>query len=830
MSAQFNECLRIAVEAGEIDATDARDLRDEFERLRTIHEAGSSTTADAEAKRALSELLKAESEHEKRKAALALRTIKRIEMELPTFKGADGAPDVGEASLAMLEHFGTAPFSSVEGRQKAIVGMAHAKMEEALYHFRRGAFGGDKNRWNAAQLDNVVREAFGEDTGDVAAKGLAKTWGDTAEWLRQRFNAAGGAVGKLENWGLPQHHDARALKKVGRDMWKEAIAPKLDLTRMKHPLTGGRIGGAELDRMLNVIYDRIVTDGWIDRQPSRQRFGKGALANQHAEHRLLIFKSSDDWLSYQRDFGGADPFAAMMGHINLMSRDIGAMEILGPNPGGTVEFLKQFIMREAQMKAAGRPSRFGGGGDPIDRANRYSRRLDAMWKSIRGELNTPVHSRAANAFGGARAWLTAGMLGQAALSAVSDIGFGIMSRSFAGLPTATAATDLFKAMGTATKREAVEAGLVLDAAAHVFQAQARYVGTLQGPEWANFLADRVLTYSGLTAWSQAGRHAFGLAMQVEFGKRADMAFSALPDALRRTLTRYGIGEKDWTLISKAELHRKGEAAMLRPSEIARVDEGLASRYLEMVLMETEFAVPSTSHRARSALLDQNQPGTLWGEVLRSFAQFKSFGATVLYLHGARIHGLMAKRETRMAGAAYAGSMLFSTTLLAGLSIQLKQLASGRDPRDMTTPEFWGAAMLQGGGMGIYGDFMFAELNRFGGGIMSTLAGPLFGKANDFWNLSAGNAMQLASGEKTQFGRELVRFSKGLLPGGNLWYLKLGFERVVLDQLQYLADPEAADAFKRQQRYWANGTGQEFFWRPGEMAPQRAPDPTTVFGQ
>lgn len=827
MSSAFNECLRIAVEAGEIDRETADTLRGRFDELRGVAASASETTADVEAKRMLAELLKAESEHERKKAALAIRSINRIATDLGAYRNRAGEADVAEAALDMLEHFGTAPFSSVAGRARAIVGMAHARMEEALHQFRRGAFGGDRTRWNAAQLDNVVKEAFGEDTGDVAAKGFATTWRDTAEWLRQRFNAAGGAIGKLDDWGLPQHHDARALEKAGPEVWKEAIRPKLDLARMKHPLTGGRIGAAELERMLDTVFDRITTDGWIDRQPTRQRLGRGALANQHAEHRVLIFKSADDWLAYQRDFGSGDPFAAMMGYVNMMARDIAAMEVLGPNPDGTIEFLKQFVTREASLKRRGTPARFSGKGNPVDRAKHYEKRIDTVWKSIRGGLNTPVNAKAANVLGAARSWLTAGMLGQAALSAFSDIGFSMATRSFAGLPAATAATDLFRAFGTATKREAVEAGLILDSAMHVFQAQARYVGTLQGPEWANFLADRVLTYSGLSPWTQAGRHAFGLAFQTELGKRADLSFAELPDALKTTLSRYGISETDWQLMRKATLHRPstgsgGGAAMLRPAELAAVDPRLAERYLEMILQETEYAVPSSSHRTRTALLDQNQPGTLWGEVLRSFAQFKSFGSAVIFLHGARIHGLLARRESRMRGAAYAGSVLASTTLFAALSLQLKQLAGGRDPRDMTTPEFWGAALLQGGGLGIYGDFMFSELNRYGGGLATTLAGPLVGKANDFWNLSAGNAVQLASGEKTHFGRELIRFSKGLIPGGNLWYLKLAFERTVLDQLQWLADPEAAKAFRAQQQFWKREFGQEFYWAPGSLTPERAP--------
>ncbi|MBX3580118.1 MAG: hypothetical protein KF723_23185, partial [Rhizobiaceae bacterium] len=119
-------------------------------------------------------------------------------------------------------------------------------------------------------------------------------------------------------------------------------------------------------------------------------------------------------------------------------------------------------------------------------------------------------------------------------------------------------------------------------------------------------------------------------------------------------------------------------------------------------------------------------------------------------------------------------------------------------------------------------------------------GPLIGKSYDFWNLTAGNVIQLASGEKTHFGRELVRFSRGVVPGGNLWYLKLAYERGLVDQLQWLADPEAKDAFKRQRQNWMRDYGQGFWWEPGSsplplrapeapFGPQRAPDLGAALG-
>ncbi len=817
----LKECLDNAVAGEELSRQDADRLLADFERLRNARAQGGEGLADAQAKQDLIDALKADTEHKRRKAKLAVKVLRTIEGDLYAHLNPRGKQDLFDAAISKLEHFGTAKFSSVEGRRRAITGMAHAKMEEMLYHFRRGAGFGDATRHNKADLDNVLREAFGVDSGDAAARDFAKAWKDTHEWLRQRFNAAGGAIGKLENWGLPQHHDARALRKAGLAAWKDAIRPMLDTTRMKHPLTGRPVETQELDAILDDVWESIVTEGWNDRAPMRQRFGRGALANQRAEHRFLVFRDPETWLDYQRRFGGGgDIFAAMMGHINMMSKDIAAMEVLGPNPDGTIEWLIQGIQKEAANAAAGKPARLDVKPErALDRAAVAENRIRNVWGSIRGELETPVNGLWANVAATGRTLITASVLGAASISSISDAGTSMIARRFAGLPARGAIPDIVRSFAAMNRREAVGAGLVLDAAAHVFHAQARYVGTFNGPQWAQYIADRVLTWSGLTPWTQSARHAFGLAFQLETANRVAQPFERLPEALQTTFRRYGITAANWELMRKAPLHgtRKG-GQLLRPNEIAaRIDPLLAERYLEMIQAETEYAVPSGAHRSSTILKDRSRPGTFVGEVLRSFTQFKSFGAVFMILHGARTHAMIAGGDWKNA-AAYAGSLLVSTTLFGAAALQLKQAAAGREPRPVNDASFWGAALLQGGGLGIYGDFLFSQVNRYGGGFSTTLAGPLVQRANDLWNLTAGNAIQLASGEKTHFGRELVKFARGNIPGSNIWYLRLAFERTVLDQLQYLVDPEAHKAFKRQQQFWQREYGQDFWWKPGERLP------------
>jgi hypothetical protein len=238
-------------------------------------------------------------------------------------------------------------------------------------------------------------------------------------------------------------------------------------------------------------------------------------------------------------------------------------------------------------------------------------------------------------------------------------------------------------------------------------------------------------------------------------------------------------------------------------------------------------VPEGTVASRTLMVQGTRPGTIMGELVRNMAQFKSFGVAVAMLHASRVaREVGAGRGAK--GALYAGSLLLTGGILGSLSLQLKELANGRDPRSMDDPAFWGAALLQGGGMGIYGDFLFANVNRFGGGLSGTLAGPMADRVNALRDLTIGNVMELGE-DKTNFGREAVKFARGNTPGGNLWYVRLAYERVVLDQLQHMVDPEARAAFKKRVQNRKKNYGNDFWWKPGDAAPARAPDLGSAVG-
>jgi hypothetical protein len=255
-------------------------------------------------------------------------------------------------------------------------------------------------------------------------------------------------------------------------------------------------------------------------------------------------------------------------------------------------------------------------------------------------------------------------------------------------------------------------------------------------------------------------------------------------------------------------------------KIARHMRDLAERYHEMIIQETVRAVPEATVRARATMIGDAQPGTFVGEAMRSASMFKSFGVTVAQLHiGQVIREHAAGWKPGSAG--FAAALAIGLPIGGALAIQLKAIRDGRDPDSTASADFWMRAMAQGGGWGIFGDFVLADTNRMGGAWGSTVAGPLVGRAENIWNLTAGNVRQLATDKNTNFGREATKFVGENMPFVNLPYTKLAWQRLFIDRLQMSIDPQAHRAFRRQEDL-ARQKGSGFYWGPGKSAPDRAP--------
>lgn len=815
----LSDCIDTAVAGGEMDAALGDKAKAMFEKLRRDYARKmAGPAADQAAADETMKALRFETIEKHRRERLQLLTQADLARGMREITNLKGQQDPGLGLVARLgqSERGSA-FSSIELRRTEVRSQAHSRMADFLVATRTNIIGGRKR---ADEVDDLVREAFGQDSGNAAAKEWLKGWQKGAEYLRQRFNAAGGSVAKLEDWGLPQSHNTLRVRAAGYEEWLAEILPKLDVGRMRSALTGLPIDQAELDQALRQIFDSIATDGWNKITPSGQMRGT-AMANRYTDHRFLRFKSADDWLAYNRRFGNGPPFDAMMGYIERMSRDISMMEILGPNPAATMTWAEQFARKRAAELDAKEGTSIHG--------RRVQNRINEARTLYEMHMNTslsPANSVFAATMQGLRHFLVSAQLGAAFLSSLSDINLQRLSSRHAGLPqwgSVARAVGLFARNSDEDRAKALRLGLIGEGLIGASHAINRYLGEVQGPEIARRFSDATMRLSGLSAWTQAGQWAFGMEFMGALADFSGQAFRDLPDAFRSTLTRYGFDDAAWDAIRATPHYTEGGAAFLRYLDIE--DQKLATRVAEMIFGETQFAVPTGQMRGRAALIGMARPGTPGGEILQSFAMYKNFAITLVFTHGLRA----LSQETFRGKVSYAAGMLIGMTLLGGLAMQLKEISKGRDPRAVFDKDgkpdlkFVSAAMLQGGGLGIWGDLLFANTNRFGGGLFETITGPVGSFANDVRNLTIGNALQLAAGENTNAGAELTRFLGGYTPGGSIWYGRLPFERAVLNQIQHAIDPQADRRFRNQVRRWQRDFGQEFWWKPGESTPDRAPD-------
>jgi hypothetical protein len=845
---QIRELINGAAARGELSREDADALIKRYDSLERQHK-------DADkAKAQLAQEIDADAAHRKRQKALSEAARVRAEATLVRFRDARGQADPAKAMVAMIENLGQHELPegtlSVANHQRAIFGLAMADLDAMLHEHRKTIITGQTR--DKAGLRNVVRELFREETGDEKAKAFAIAASGVMEKLRQRFNAGGGAIGQRQDWGLPQAHDQVALIRAGKEAWINYIAPLLDAERMRHPLTGNPLTQADLKTSLSWIYDNIVSDGWHEKEAKMAFQGLGSIANQRGDQRFLVFRNADSWMKYADQFGnGGDPLAVMVNHIRGMSEDIAAMEVLGPNPRAMLTYMQQFVEQQAARRAAKLPAVFPAATevtgrefrphgnkftsrDPREYARRMIERSNNMWDIYRGATGAQVGDTLAEVSQTVRNVNVATKLGSATLSALADPFWQLAARKFAGLPVTKVINDAVRQLVPGGEREARRAGVIADTYLHMHNEQAREAASLSATKVSGFLAERVISLSMLGTVTRAGNHAMSMGIQGFLADQTGKAFGELDGAVQRLLRRHGLAEGDWDAIRLDANGSPVAADFLTPSLINDAskarggDSRLAERYLAMTIYEAQYATTTGTLRAKAMALGNTRAGTGVGEIWRHLAQFKSFAINIAILQIER----MAREFVSQGlwrGAQYGAYALMAATLGGAMVIQLKQLKDGKDPRDMTKPEFWGNAMYQSGGLSIWGDLLYASENRMGGGIAGTIAGPTASTVQDLINVTYGAALKKTKNvlggkeEDTNFGREAAKTVRNYVPGGSIWYLRMAWNRVLMDNLQRTLDPQAEAAFRRQIQNAKKNYRQDMWWKPGRATPSRAPD-------
>lgn len=817
------DCIQRAVDAKELNPVQARAAQGQFDQLVARYETSMPRhQAEASAAADLKEATQKAARSRFHAVINQLQAMRRLKSAIET------AQDPAVAIRNLIEWSEGSGFSgeSVRSLTEAYTGSINAGLSDLLGKTGPTVLGSSRN---PVLLEQVFEELHGTHTGHAEAKTLADAVRYQQRRMRQLFNSFGGNIGELADYGVAHSHSVDQLRRAGFDAWAAKIEQRLAWDKITDVTTGkpfvGPAGGiaprTASERFLRDVFDGITTRGWDDRSPAMSPGGK-ALYNQRADHRVLHFKSGADWIAYNKEFGAADPFSAMMNGLHGLARDVAMMRVLGPNPKGGLEFAIQTAEKRAAKSGTAKLE---------DRVGAQAKLARTMFAHASGSANVAENIAMASFFSGARGFNASVQLGSAVLSAFSDMAtIGVAARTIGMNPANIASRTISLISSQATRETAARMGYVAQTLAEAGGGSARYFGQLFGTGITERLSGFTLRASGLNFLTDMRRIAFKTEFSGFLADHANMDFAQLPDGLRAMFEARGIKASDWDLLRDPSVRFRAPngADFIAPTwwlehqtALPRAEaEGLAMRMEMLVNEQLEFAVPTASIEGRARMQGTAAPGTIPGEFMRSSFSYKSFSMSLMLNQYRRFAAL----PTPLAKAKYAATISSLLLLTGALSIQLKELAKGNDPRPMNTGKFWMASLLQGGGLGIFGDFFAAEQSRVGGGLGETLAGPVVGLAGDVLGPVASNLSALVSGKTTHLGSDLAGLVRQDSPvGSSLWYARLAYDRIVADTLQSFLDPGAESAWKRQMKKRESEYGTRTWWKRGELAPFRAPD-------
>lgn len=828
------------------DMTD-KELDEVLEQMRgrqanLIRGGADPSTAAAQAGMEVAETLRAAAAIERRNALIN----RRIRIEALDYLNTTWGDNLAEGVLSIL--YGSS--FAREGSRASV----NAAQSANFRRYMGGVFGeleaaGLFDVLKRGELDRDVFVAMRSINDAAALKQLpeqavaiAKILTKWQEVSRIEANRAGAWIGKVDDYGLRQTHNSDRLMRAGEAKWKADILPRLDLPRM---FPDGP--PKDLDDWLHETFLNIVT-GVRDANPSAGKMaafkGPGNLAKKLSQERVLHFRTADDAFQYNIDYGMGNIRESYVTGMHQAAESTGLMQVLGTNPEYNLRAVVDAVRSRLSRSDPAALKRF-------DDATRSGKRIDNAYLEVSGQTRRAASAKLAAVGQGIRVWNTLTGLGGAVVSAVTDVpirasllryqGQSYLQQLGKGLLGPL--TRLADGLDSADRKAVLSAAGYFNEVA-MGNLAARFSPDDTIPGALNRATNTFFKWNLLAQWTDSMRRSTLEAMAHYWGGIADRSYAQLSDRNRMALTRFRIGEKEWGVISKGITEADGRKFLtpqavremdpdafrslasdrIRAAKAAAVKAGkpeqaetsirkilddtraqMADRLQQFYADDLDSAVISPDARTQAFIRQGQQAGTPIGEALRMFWQFKSFGIAIMqraFLRELRGYGPKASMsQARGIALLMLGSLGFGY-----MAMTLKDLIKGKTPRPLDNPKTWTAAMAQGGGMGIYGDFLFGESSRLGGGFLETLGGPTVGKLADTKRLFDA----AKSGEDV--GAQGLRFVVSNTPGNNLFYSRMALDYLFLYEMQEAMSP---GYLRRMERKAEEERGQQWWLRPSE---------------
>jgi hypothetical protein len=649
---------------------------------------------------------------------------------------------------------------------------------------------------------------------------LAEIMESYSEMIRQKLNDRGANIQKLWGYIVKQSHDPASIRnaaailgvknietdpslKLKRDInynrnflaWKNFVMEKLDTDRTF-------ANTDNVDEFMIDVYNSLVGNKYLIADGVSNSYGTRTsqdVAKGSKFKRVLHFKTADDWFDYNDKFGVGNLKESFFSGLQTAGRNLGIIDALGTKPKENMDKIRFAVHDRLKLQ-----------GKDVGSIKNF-RKLDKYMKVIDGSIYTVENFGVARYSAIARTLASMARLGGATISALADVGiYGsevrYQGRSFLG-GMFEALSSLARIKNTKQKKEIAEmSGFINDNT--IYDMSARHqVGDNLDKGWTK--AQRTFFKLNLLSWwTNSLKEGAMLGLSNYFAKQKNLEFKNLNKQLQELFTMYDIDPTKWDVIRKTAMEKADDGKefinialldQMSDADIKKITglEKMTERQMRIekekfkaavsgiLLDRSIYAVIEPDARVKGFMTRGTLAGTGAGEAIRFFGQFKAFPISIVQkVLGRELDYFKGRKQGDLGrGIRGMGALMITSAMLGYMSMTLKDLLKGRSPRDITKPKTIMAALLQGGGLGIYGDVLFNEVrDKFA--LLGGLVGPIgVTTADVLMAIKHGTRLEFSKASKSAYDAVTA-----MIPFYNLFYIKSAFDYMIGYQIMETIKP------------------------------------------
>ena len=662
----------------------------------------------------------------------------------------------------------------------------------------------DNKKFNRDVLDEMFNFDKGNAksiTGNEDAFQFAKITRKYKSRSVKMMNDEGAFIREIDTHVMTQSHNGIKIARIGKTLTESRTSYIAMMKKFLDPEK--TFGIADPDKFLSASFDNIVAGEqslFLARIQGQDRPGSvGRTATGLSRGRKFHFKDAESFWTYNEQFGTGLPIQGITNNFHNAAKHTALMRKFGPDSANL--FTKQLdkVVKEVKF------DKKSGVKDLL--TERKRNKLKREFDEVSGVSTMSENLRLSDASAMIRNINSMISLGASTITSMTDIVTGASNLHYHGFGYLSSYHETLKGLVDGIAKRSMNREIALDLTDTFIDGIRGSVANrlnLGGGGRGNVakLTQTFFKLNGLTWWTNIMKEGHAFALSRHLARNMKSTFDDLPSQSVRLLQKHGISQKDWGLIQQSKTKLSNGKEYITPDGIRSLDKKLfkgrnEQRDLEdklraLFIAESEVGTPTPGAKEK-AFARTGRPGSVMGTAGELFWQFKMFPLTLASKVWPR------QNET---GALNLARFIAMTTLFGYASLSLKDMVKGKKPRDPHSPKTWSDSFVNGGGAGIFGDFLFQDFNIYGRDFLSTLSGPTFGRVNDIASIFA-----LARQGETNSATKALTFLTRNVPFANLFYVKAAMSHLIMPQFAEAINP---GSFRRIEKRMKEDNNQEYF--------------------